>query len=62
MLDALIKSITDNPAIATAIGSTIAFGASEIVGASKLKSTGLIHLLLNIGKAVIQASIKKEGK
>lgn len=62
MLDQIIKSVADNKELTGLIGTGIAFVASELIGKSKLQSTGLIHLLWNIGKTVVQASIKKEGK
>jgi len=44
----------------------IAYVASEIIGASKLKSNGLLHLVLNmtitICKTILDLLKKKEGK
>jgi len=62
MLDQIIKTVSENKELTGLIGTGLAYVASELIGASKLKSTGLIHLLWNIGKGVIEASTKKEGK
>ncbi len=62
MFNQIVKSVSDNPAVATAIGSGIAYVASEVIGASPLKANGLLHLLFNILHGIYEASTKKEGK
>ncbi len=60
MIPMLIEMVKNNPEV---VSVGLAYVASEIIGASKLKSNGLLHLVFNIFKGAVEITLKKkEGK
>lgn len=58
MIPMLIEMVRSNPEV---VSVGLAYVASEIIGASKLKSSGLLHFVFNVFKGAIEISLKKKA-